>query len=187
MPVARLSEDMRWLVVFKRVYQGLKYRQIIQHLSAGPAQITVEQIRRVLRQYASSGKVVPPRRAASHAGLAQIFTRKRCRVLVGLLLDSPVDLLKEIWAKFTAATSRGRRHAHTSSLLLRRLPCVRSRAESARCRAVRSCAPLPPTAACRRGTTSGTRSSPRTTPTSSSSSTRRRRTRARSRGPSATR
>ena len=177
MPVARLSEDMRWLVVFKRVYQGLKYRQIIQHLSAGPAQITVEQIRRVLRQYASSGKVVPPRRAASHAGLAQIFTRKRCRVLVGLLLDSPVDLLKEIWAKFTAATSRGRRHAHTSSLLLRRLPCVRSRAESASCHAVRSCAPLPPTAACRRGTTSGTRSS----------STRRRRTRARSRGPSATR
>ena len=59
MPVARLSEDMRWLVVFKRVYQGLKYKQIVQHLSAGPAQITVKQIRRVLCQYASSGEVMP--------------------------------------------------------------------------------------------------------------------------------
>ena len=104
MPVARLSEDMRWLVVFKRVYQGLKYKQIVQHLSAGPAQITVKQIRRVLCQYASSGEVMPPRRVANHADLAQIFTRERCRVLVGLLLDSPEDLLKEIRAKFTAAT-----------------------------------------------------------------------------------
>jgi len=102
MAAPQLSEDIRWLIVFKHVYQGLRHNEIIKHLSAGPVQITRRQISRALALYASSGEVMPKRRVVTHP--ESIFTRERCRVLIGLLLDSPEDYLKEIRAKFTAAT-----------------------------------------------------------------------------------
>ena len=68
MAAPQLSEDIRWLIVFKHVYQGLSHNDIIKHLSAGPVQITRRQISRALALYASSGDVMPtPPAAAARA------------------------------------------------------------------------------------------------------------------------
>ena len=39
MSAPKLSEDIRWHIVFKRIYQGM-HNEIIKHLSAGPVRAT---------------------------------------------------------------------------------------------------------------------------------------------------
>jgi len=105
----RLSEDMAWLVVFKRVYQNKSEKTVIEHLSSGPFKVTREQIRHVVRKFHKTGHVLSRTGVARQQDAARregriVFNKARCRVLVELLLDSPDDYLSELRAKFTART-----------------------------------------------------------------------------------
>ena len=73
------AEEVRWLIVFKRVYQGLSYRKIKRHLSAGTIVVTDKKIGLTVARYKASGEVMPLRRRPNGQQLQpSIFTEARC-------------------------------------------------------------------------------------------------------------
>jgi hypothetical protein len=101
--VKTYSDDICWLMVWKRKYCGKSYSAIRKDLSAGPRLPgpSPSTIRRVLRYFYLTGDVrCRTRRRRRDA----IFGYGEDRALVKTLLDEPGDMLTEIRRKFNSRT-----------------------------------------------------------------------------------
>jgi hypothetical protein len=131
--VKTYSDDICWLMVWKRKYCGKSYSAIRKDLSAGPRLPgpSPSTIRRVLRYFYLTGDVrCRTRRRRRDA----IFGYGEDRALVKTLLDEPGDMLTEIRRKFNSRTGL-KPHISTICQAVRRLGFTRTQ--------VRSCCLLP--------------------------------------------
>ena len=100
------SEDVRWMVVWRREFRGQSYRHITKRLSAGPRRKgpSRKTIKRIVARFRREGDVKTRQGARKAPPANRIFDRRNDKALLRVLADSPGDMLDEIRDKLTART-----------------------------------------------------------------------------------
>ena len=100
------SEDVRWMVVWRREFRGQSYRHITKRWSAGPRRKgpSRKTIKRIVARFRREGDVKTRQGARKAPPANRIFDRRNDKALLRVLADSPGDMLDEIRDKLTART-----------------------------------------------------------------------------------
>jgi|TARA_B110000046_G_C12976147_1_gene391224 transposase len=122
------SEDVRWMVVWRREFRGQSYRHIRKRLSSGPRRKGPSKttIKRIVKRFREEGGVDTRQGARAAPPANRIFDRRNDWALLKALADSPGDMLDEIRDKLTALTG-ARPHVSTVCRAIWRLRHSRKR------------------------------------------------------------
>lgn len=101
--MVRLSAQLRWLVVWKRVLRRHTWKRIQRALGAGPDHPGPgkSQMKGIVKRYRKEGGVDTYQGIRPGPPANKVWSFRRDKQLIDALLDAPGDMLDEIRRKFT--------------------------------------------------------------------------------------